>query len=203
MRIHEIISEQYLYESPTQLDEGLKEILLTAGMAGMIALAALSGGSANAPTSQGATKPVPVKITDGGGSRGTTAEFADGSSTVNSPAGLSVYNSAGTLVKTVKPAPGAEVPGGGGSGAPSAGGADAPGAGDVGGAGGVDAPPAGDAGAAPGATSPGGSLGSAPGAGGAMKPPPSYNAPASGGAMKPPPKIAQGSAPSAPGASYI
>lgn len=111
MRIYEIVSEDYNYANYTRLDEGLKEILLTAGMAGVIALSALGGSAPSAPATPGANKPVPVKITSTPSGGGTTAQFADGSSTVHTGNNLSIYNSAGSLVKTVKPAPGAELPG--------------------------------------------------------------------------------------------
>lgn len=103
MRIYEIINEDQI------LDEGLKDTLISAGMAGIFAIMALTG----APPAKAADGPIKsspeavtlVKQTDTG-KGGRIEQFSDGSRTESGGWGMRVYDANGTLIKTVSPSVG-------------------------------------------------------------------------------------------------
>lgn len=105
MKIHEIINEDYVFESYI-LEEGLKQKLLSAGMAGLFAIMALTG-APPAKAADGPDKPGPdtvelvKKTQDGKGGR--VEYFSDGSRTESDGGGMRVYDASGTLIKTVSP----------------------------------------------------------------------------------------------------
>lgn len=108
MKIHEIINENYVFESYI-LEEGLKQKLLSAGMAGLFAIMALTG-APPAKAADGPDKPGPdtvelvKKTQDGKGGR--VEYFSDGSRAESDGSGTRVYDTNGTLIKTVYPSAG-------------------------------------------------------------------------------------------------
>lgn len=103
MRIYEIINEDYT------LEEGWKETLISAGMAGLFAITALTG-APPAQAAEGPAKSTPeaVKLVK----QSETAQgvrikqFSDGSHTESDGGGMRVYDASGTLIKTVSPSVG-------------------------------------------------------------------------------------------------
>lgn len=100
MRIYEIINEDYT------LEEGWKDKLISAGMAGIFAITALTGAppakAAEGPMKSGPEAVKLIKQTENGqGMR--IKQFSDGSRTESDGGGMRVYDANGTLVKTVSP----------------------------------------------------------------------------------------------------
>lgn len=105
MKIHEIINEDYVFESYI-LEEGLKQKLISAGMAGLFAVMALTGAppakAAEGPMKSGpeAVKLIKQSVNGEGAS---VKQFSDGSRTESDGGGMRVYDASGTLIKTVSP----------------------------------------------------------------------------------------------------